>query len=225
MHSHVQKPAVLTREINNIIYELLVKTHSDMVYVGDKVTLTERLCEFADLITRDKEIVDDIKSEYDRMIEGSPENFRTFKEIWDYLNINGDPKSELIQLIDSKVDKVEGYGLSECDFTQVLKAIVENDYTPEQIDEKFRLVGEEIVEIQETLNVSLNELSERVLQLENMNNIYIGRRRPSQTKVGDIWYRIKAEDNIATYVDPNYNPIANDEDDDDDSGLGVDDDF
>ena len=62
MHVHGEKKAVLTRELNGIIYELLVKTHSDMVYVGNKVTLTEKLKEFADLITADQEIVEDIRA-------------------------------------------------------------------------------------------------------------------------------------------------------------------
>lgn len=186
MHVHGEKKAVLTREINGIIYELLVKSHSDMVYVGNKVTLTEKLKEFADLITTNKEIVEDIQEEFEKIYQDAPEEFRTFKEVWDYVNVDGDPKSALIQLIDNKVDKEEGKGLSECDFTQVLKAIVENDYTPEQIDEKFRLVGQRI----ETVEMRLDEAESRIGVLEDRTNIYLGFEEPVEVKNRDIWYQI-----------------------------------
>ena len=186
MHVHGEKKAVLTRELNGIIYELLVKTHSDMVYVGNKVTLTEKLKEFADLITADQEIVEDIQRAFEELYRDAPEEFRTFKEIWDYVNVDGDPKSALIQLIDDKVDKEEGKGLSECDFTQILKEIVENDYTPEQIDEKFRLVAQRI----DTVEARLNDAETAIGVLENTNNVYLDVETPSDILNGDVWYQI-----------------------------------
>lgn len=186
MHVHSEKKAVLTKKINGIIYELLVKTHSDMVYVGDKVTLTERLKEFADLITTSKEIVDNIQEEFNKIYKDAPEECNSFKEVWDYINVDGDPKSALINLIDNKVDKEEGKGLSECDFTHVLREIVIHDYTPAQIDEKFRLVGQHI----ETVEMRLNEAESRIGVLEDRNNIYLGFEEPNEVKNRDIWYQI-----------------------------------
>ena len=186
MHVHAEKKAVLTRKLNGIIYELLVKTHSDMVYVGEKVTLTEKWKEFADLITQDKELIDDIEEKFDELYRDAPENFNTFKEIWDYVNVDGDPKSALIELIDSKVEKEEGKGLSECDFTQVLKALVENDYTPEQIDDMFVVVGQRV----ETVEVGLNDVGEAVERLETKNNVILDEDTPEDLLNGDVWYQV-----------------------------------
>ena len=44
------KNTILTKKLNNIIYELLVKTSSDMVYTDSSTTLTETLSD----ITRNK---------------------------------------------------------------------------------------------------------------------------------------------------------------------------
>ena len=44
------KNTVLTKKLNNVLYELMVKTQSDMVYIDDNTTLTERLAEITNLL-------------------------------------------------------------------------------------------------------------------------------------------------------------------------------
>ena len=40
-----KKKIIITKKLNNVLYEMIPKTHSDMVYVDKKydVTLTEKL--------------------------------------------------------------------------------------------------------------------------------------------------------------------------------------
>lgn len=134
------KNFVLTKNINNVIYELLVKTHSDMVYVNEKETLTEKLFEIFDLITTNKDDVSDIRAKYDLIAKDAPETFQSFKDVWDYVNINGDPESELIKLIKSKQDAEEGKGLSTNDFTDLLYEKLVNGYSKEELNEKFDII-------------------------------------------------------------------------------------
>lgn len=140
MATFQSKNTVLTKKLDGVIYEMMVKTTSDMVYVDDLTTLTEKLYDIAELFTEYGDKQDKLQKEYSRLVEGSDKNYSTFKEIWDYININGEPKSELIKLIESKQDSEEGKGLSTHDLTDVLYAKLTNDYTKEELTEQFKIV-------------------------------------------------------------------------------------
>ena len=128
---------VLTKKVNNTIYELMVRTTTDQVLDKNGVTVTEQLSNIFDLLTTSKREVKEIRDEYDRICGDAPEFFNSFKEVWDYVNVNGDPKSELLKLINSKVESEEGKGLSTNDFTDILKEKLEKGYTAKELDEKF----------------------------------------------------------------------------------------
>ena len=183
------KNTVLTKKLNNVLYELMVKTQSDMVYIDDHTTLTERLAEITDLLVRQEQTDVELKQSYERLVKDANNNYDSFKEIWDYININGDPKSELIKLIDSKQEAEEGKGLSECDFTTVLREKLVNDYTKEELDEKFEIIIEESAP---------KELTARVTRLEGKPNTVV-----SESASGDdydeltdksCWYQVVSKD-------------------------------
>lgn len=185
------KNTVLTKKLNNVIYELMVKTQSDMVYVDDSTTLTERLSEITDLLIQHEQNDVELKQSYEELVGDSNSNYNSFKEIWDYINVNGDPKSELIKLIDSKQASEEGKGLSECDFTTVLREKLVNDYTAKELDEKFQII------IDSTAPYSLVA---QVRALENKPNTVV-----SETAGGidydslvdkSCWYQIISKDNV-----------------------------
>lgn len=154
---------VLTRKLNNVIYELMVKTHSDMVYVNDIKTLTEWISDFTDIITTQKKDIVNLRATLNQAIGNIDDSaFTSIKEIWDYVNINGDPKSELIQLIESKQASEEGKGLSTNDFTDILYEKLKNDYTKEELVAKFDIIDTRFKSIEkdiETLKESVDSNS------------------------------------------------------------------
>ena len=81
-----KKKIVITKKLNNVLYEMIPKTHADMVYVDKKysVTLTEKLYDMCELLQTRKEDIDDIRKGYNEIIGDAPDNFNTFKEVWDY---------------------------------------------------------------------------------------------------------------------------------------------
>ena len=58
----------------------------------------------------------------DALIDGAPGTYDTLKEIADYIAQDGEAAAAMTELIATKVDKVEGMGLSANDFTDALLA-------------------------------------------------------------------------------------------------------
>ena len=186
------KYTVLTKKIDNIMYELFVKTHSDMVYVNDTTTLTETLVKLSDLLTDSKKTEAELWEEYNKLTNGAPDRFNTFKEVWDYVNVNGDPKSELIQLIEKKQNAEEGKGLSTHDFTDLLYDKLKNDYTASQLDEKFRIIIKDQNTIKDTIEENQKATQKQIEEIKSAPNIFVGTEEESEkvVKNGDIWYEI-----------------------------------
>lgn len=186
------KYTVLTKKIDNIMYELFVKTHSDMVYVNDTTTLTETLVKLSDLLTDSKKTEAELWEEYNKLTNGAPDRFNTFKEVWDYVNVNGDPKSELIQLIEKKQNAEEGKGLSTHDFTDLLYDKLKNDYTASQLDEKFRIIIKDQNAIKDTIEENQKATQKQIEEIKSAPNIFVGTEEESEkvVKNGDIWYEI-----------------------------------
>lgn len=186
------KYTILTKKIDNIMYELFVKTHSDMVYVNDTTTLTETLVQLSDLLTDSKKTESELREDYNKLTNGAPESFNTFKEVWDYVNVNGDPKSELIQLIEKKQNAQEGKGLSTHDFTDLLYEKLTNDYTASQLDEKFRIIVKDQNAIKDTIEENQKSTQERFEEIKNTPNTFVGTAEEAAkvVKNGDIWYEI-----------------------------------
>ena len=186
------KYTVLTKKIDNIMYELFVKTHSDMVYVNDTTTLTETLVKLSDLLTDSKKTEAELREEYNKLTNGAPDRFNTFKEVWDYVNVNDDPKSELIQLIEKKQNAEEGKGLSTHDFTDLLYDKLKNDYTASQLDEKFRIIIKDQNTIKDTIEENQKATQKQIEEIKSAPNIFVGTEEESEkvVKNGDIWYEI-----------------------------------
>lgn len=185
------KNTVLTKKLNNVLYELMVKTQSDMVYIDDNTTLTERLAEITNLLIQHEQTDVELKQAYEKIVGDSNNNYDSFKEVWDYININGNPKSELIQLIESKQPSEEGKGLSECDFTAMMRDKLVSDYTREELDAMFDYVLK---------NAVSQEILDAIEHLENKSNTVV-----SSTASGDdyedltdgsCWYQIVGMDGV-----------------------------
>lgn len=186
MAGNETKNVILTRKLNNVLYDLMVKTTIDMVYDGE-YTLTERLSDIADALQTNYEDIKSVSEQFAKLVDAAPVTFQTFKEIWDYVNINGKPESELIKLIRSKQDAEPDKGLSSNDLTDILYEKLVNNYTREELDAKFKII------IDESDNA---RFSERVAKLENAPNILCSESATAPTGVVDYgcWYQIIRKD-------------------------------
>lgn len=121
------KNAILKAKIEGTIYDIMVKTNAENVTVtGDSgdVTLAAKLAEIAESANGgvDADTVDSkISAAIDALIDGAPETYNTLKEIADYIETHEEAAAALNAAIGNKVDKVDGKGLSENDFTTAYK--------------------------------------------------------------------------------------------------------
>ena len=181
------KNTILTKKLNNIIYELLVKTSSDMVYTDSSTTLTETLSDISDILSTQNKSFEEVMSDIKALTKGADHLQDEIKEIYDYININGDPKSALIKMIEGKVDAEEGKSLTSNDFTDVLKEKLEHGYTKEELDEKFLLIIDEIHK------ADTEGMVQRIDALEKRVNIVVSTDDTAASKLpdGSIWYELK----------------------------------
>lgn len=186
------KKIVLTKKLEDVTYELMTKTISDMVYVDEKTTLTEKLAEMTDLLVDNSKNYNEFKYALEGLVKDSKDQAEKLQDVWNYVNLSGDPKSALIQLIDNKVDKVEGKGLSANDFTDIMKAKLENDYSKEELDEKFSSINDQVNKLEEELlavKKSQEEITSKVEELAKKPNVVV-EKEDSNVKNDDVWFDI-----------------------------------
>ena len=187
MSKFESKNTILTKKLNNIIYELLVKTSSDMVYTDSSTTLTETLSDIGDILSSQNKSFEEVMADIKALTKGADKLQDEIKEIYDYVNVNGDPKSALIKMIEGKVDAEEGKSLTSNDFTDVLKDKLENGYTKEELDKKFLVVIDEIHK------TDAAGMVQRIDALEKRVNIVVSTDDTAASKLpdGSIWYEVK----------------------------------
>lgn len=179
------KKIVLTKKLEDVTYELMTKTISDMVYVDEKTTLTEKLAEMTDLLVDNSKNYNEFKYALEGLVKDSKDQAEKLQDVWNYVNLSGDPKSALIQLIDNKVDKVEGKGLSANDFTDIMKAKLENDYSKEELDEKFSSINDQVNKLEEEL-LAVEKSQEELAKKPNV----VVEKEDSNVKNDDVWFDI-----------------------------------
>lgn len=116
------KKAVLKKQIEGIVYEVMLKTNAEMVTVDDAgTTLAAKLIELGQLPTNTY-----VDEKIAALVNGSPEVLDTLNELAAALGSDPNFATTIATQMGNKVDKVEGKGLST------------NDYTTE---EKTKLAG------------------------------------------------------------------------------------
>ena len=172
----------------------MVKTVSDMVYVDDQITLTEKLADIINLLSTHTETFEEFKTRLNKIVADSEDQAQKLKDVWEYVNANGDPKSELIKLIDSKVTAEDGKGLSSNDFTTFLKEKLENDYTKDEINEKFTVLLKQNESINTTINEmksSIQEVKSEVEEMKKEPNIRMSENAAiAGLEDGNCWFQI-----------------------------------
>jgi len=126
------KNATIKAMIENQIVELMFKSNIENIFMSDgTTTLAAKLAEVISAINdineniknvpTDSTIDSKISAAISDLIDGAPETYDTLKEIADYLSTHQSEYTALITLVGSKVDKVDGKGLSTNDFTTAEK--------------------------------------------------------------------------------------------------------
>lgn len=124
--------ATIKAMYEGIINELMIKTKTDNVYLPDGVTLlSAKLSEIVtsinsmstdiDALPTASEVNTAISNAIDALIDGAPGTYDTLKEISDWIATHTSEYEALIAGLATKVDKVEGKGLSTEDYTTAEK--------------------------------------------------------------------------------------------------------
>ena len=114
----LMKRAILKKQIEGVIYEVMLKTTADMVVIDDAgTTLAARLTELGSLPT--SSYVDQKIAE---LVDGAPETLDTLKELAAALGSDPSFATTIATQLGGKVDKETGKGLSSNDYTNAEKA-------------------------------------------------------------------------------------------------------
>ena len=131
-----KKNVLLQMKLEEILTDIMVQTASDNVIVDSESneTLATRLATLAEQIKQlqageggvsEDDVNRIVGTAIDNLIDGAPGTYDTLKEISDYISQNESAVQAINQAITNKVDKEEGKGLSENDFTTALKTKLE----------------------------------------------------------------------------------------------------
>lgn len=135
-----KKNIVLRKQIEEVLYDLMVKTVTDQVYNSDdSKNLTQILEELNTAISGKASDADltELETKFNNLITDAPEAYDTLKEISEYIASHQSEYQALLTLAGNKVDKVEGKGLSTNDFTDELYQKLNELYDKATLDSKF----------------------------------------------------------------------------------------
>lgn len=112
------KKAILKKQIEGIVYEVMLKTTAEMVTIDDAgTTLSAKLVELGNLPTSSY-----VDEKISALVNGSPETLDTLNELAAALGSDPNFATTIANQLGNKVDKVEGKGLSTNDYTNEEKA-------------------------------------------------------------------------------------------------------
>lgn len=133
------KSAVFKKKIGNIVYDLMFKTVTDVVYTMDDVTLTDELKNLKAAVESkgDGSKLTELENKFNNLVHDAPEAYDTLLEISQYISTHQDEYKALKEIASGKVDKVEGKGLSANDFTDAFMQKLDDLYNKAQLDLKF----------------------------------------------------------------------------------------
>ena len=142
------KNIVLRKQIEEVLYDLMVKTITDQVYNSDSSkNLTTMLSEINASIAakaNDSDLTE-LETKVNNLVTGAPEAYDTLLEISQYIETHQDEYEALLAISNNKVDKVPGKQLSTEDFTTELKtkleALMDNATLQEKISSLETRVG------------------------------------------------------------------------------------
>ncbi len=112
------KKAILKKQIEGIVYEVMLKTTADQVVIDDAgTTLAAKLIELGQLPTNTY-----VDEKIAALVNGAPGTLDTLKELAAALGSDPNFATTIATQLGGKVDKVDGKGLSTNDYTNEEKA-------------------------------------------------------------------------------------------------------
>lgn len=158
------KSAVFKKKIGNIVYDLMFKTVTDVVYTMDDVTLTDELKNLKAAVDSkgDGSKLTELESKFNNLVHDAPEAYDTLLEISQYISTHQDEYKALKEIAGGKVDKVEGKGLSANDFTDAFMTKLDDLYNKAQLDLKFNDATAKI----DAVDYRVDETNARISALE-----------------------------------------------------------
>lgn len=134
------KNVILRKQIAGVLYDLYPQTAFAQVVNSDNKDLNAIVKELTDAIALKATGADltALQTKFDNLVQDAPEAYDTLKEIGEYISTHKSEYDALKALTADKVSKKEGYDLSKNDFTDELKAKLDELYTKAQLDTKFQ---------------------------------------------------------------------------------------
>lgn len=128
---------VLTKKVNNVIYELMVKTTTNMVYTPEGYTLTEMLNDVLNRISGIEESTNNKLSEVTKQISGMDNMIMELREYY------ANQENSILQITKAlKNDYLKKSDLSE-DVVETLKGV----YSKTDIDTMIQSINKKIDDI------------------------------------------------------------------------------
>ena len=166
----------------------------NVIYKGQEVTLSSALTSILAEIsnTSGSTAVDEkISAAISELIGGAPETYDTLKEIADYIAEHEEVAEALNQAIGTKVDKVEGKGLSAEDFTSALKEKLEAmpAITASQMEEWNGKADKTVASASADGLMSKEDKA----RLDGLRGVRNGTDVPADMKEGELFIRVVEE--------------------------------
>ena len=166
----------------------------NVIYKGQEVTLSSALTSILAEIsnTSGSTAVDEkISAAFSELIGGAPETYDTLKEIADYIAEHEEVAEALNQAIGTKVDKVEGKGLSAEDFTSALKEKLEAmpAITASQMEEWNGKADKTVASASADGLMSKEDKA----RLDGLRGVRYGTDVPADMKEGELFIRVVEE--------------------------------
>lgn len=167
------KSAIFKKKIGNIVYELMFKTVTDVVYTMDGTTLTDEIKGLKASVEQcpDESRLTALEQKFANLVHDAPEAYDTLLEIGQYISTHQDEYKALYKIASGKVDKEEGKGLSHNDFTDAFLKKLDELYTKAQIDMKFSDITATYDAQIDGLNKKINSLEYSKVTVIDDNNI------------------------------------------------------
>lgn len=175
------KNIVLRKEIQEVLYDLMVKTITDQVYNSDSTkNLTTMLQEINTAIAAKADGTDltELETKVNNLVTGAPEAYDTLLEISQYIESHQDEYQALLAISNNKVDKVAGKGLSTEDFTTELKTKLEALMDNATLQEKITSLEQRISAVETGGSVDPEDLDASMIAYTNAS-------KPNVTTVKD----------------------------------------